>query len=133
METTLHVNDYKFHKLGKWRNNKNWWENWFKQNLRKIYSSWILFCCFTFKCKLINLFLFLWKILFNQTIKTTKQVSWRFFNENCTVHSLLFLKNTNLCLLLPQRNWISQNLSGYICRQQKISSTQYTKWIKAPL
>ena len=29
METTLYVNDYKFYKTGKWRNNKNWLGNWF--------------------------------------------------------------------------------------------------------
>ena len=29
METTLHVNDYKLHKPGKWGNNKNWLKNWF--------------------------------------------------------------------------------------------------------
>ena len=28
-QTTLHVNDCKFHKPGKWRKNKNWWWNWF--------------------------------------------------------------------------------------------------------
>ena len=28
METTLNINDFKFHKPGKWRS-KNWLENWF--------------------------------------------------------------------------------------------------------
>ena len=28
METTLHLSDYKFHQPRKWRNNKNWLENW---------------------------------------------------------------------------------------------------------
>ena len=34
METSFHVNNYeKFHKLRKWRNKKNWLENWFIWNL----------------------------------------------------------------------------------------------------
>ena len=39
METTVHINDYKFHKSGKWKNNKNWLENEFIENLREIYNS----------------------------------------------------------------------------------------------
>ena len=30
METTIHVNDCKFHKSGKWSSHKNWLENWFE-------------------------------------------------------------------------------------------------------
>ena len=51
------------------RNNKNWLENWFISNLRQIYGSWVPFCCFASKTKLINLFSFLWKILLSYNIK----------------------------------------------------------------
>ena len=51
MKTTLHVNELKFHKLGKWRNNKNGFEDWLIQC-----GIWIAVCCFAFKTKLINLF-----------------------------------------------------------------------------
>ena len=38
METTLHVNEFKFHKLGKRRNKKNCLEDRLIQNLRKIHG-----------------------------------------------------------------------------------------------
>ena len=53
MEITVRVNGCKFHKPGKCRNNKNWLENWFIQNLRKIDDSWGPFYCFAFKTKVI--------------------------------------------------------------------------------
>ena len=94
METTL-----KFHKPRKWRNSKNWLQNWFIYNLRKTYSKWIPFRWFAFKIKLINLFSFLRKKIFelkywNDDLKVTE----RFVNETCTVHNLLFLKKTQTCL-----------------------------------
>ena len=47
MESTLHINDYKFHKSGKQRNNKNWLANWLANRI--INDSWIPFSCFAFK------------------------------------------------------------------------------------
>ena len=55
----------KFHKSGKWRNNKLIYNTFIKVNL----CTWIPFCCFPSKTKLINLFSFLWNTLLNWNIK----------------------------------------------------------------
>ena len=90
----------KFHKSGKWRNNRLIYNTFIKVNL----CTWIPFCCFPSKTKLINLFSFLWNTLLNWNIKamTLKKLG-RFVNENCAFHKLLFLKKTGLCLPWAQR------------------------------
>ena len=88
--------------------------NWFITNLRKTYGSWVAFCCFAFKTKLINFWVF------------EKEI-WRFVNENCTVHKLLSLKETDLCLAWPQKfeknicswKYKLKNFSEYIWRHLK--------------
>ena len=49
-----------------------WWKNknLIKNRRRIYYDSWIAFCSFVFKTKLVNLFSFHWKVLKNWNIKT---------------------------------------------------------------
>ena len=102
METTLHVNDFKFHKAGKWRNNKNRLENWFVQNVKENIWRWIAFCCFAFITKLINLSSIPWKI-HQLNIKTTTSKKRGDLLMKLYLFNLVFFQKTDRCFPLPQR------------------------------
>ena len=90
----------KFYKSRKWRNNKNW----FLTNSRKNYGSWIAFCFFAFKTKLMNLSSLLWKLVSKKNMKT--------MTSNKLGGSLL-------CLPWPQR-FEKKKLSMLVTRYLKI-------------
>ena len=86
----------KFHKSGKWRNNKKLIYNTFiKKNLWQLNY----FLLFASKTKL-NQFSFLWNILLNYNIKPRSSKNLQLCYENC---KLLFLNKNDQCLSWPQR------------------------------
>ena len=121
METTLHLNEFKFHQPGKWGNDKNCLEDWLMLNLKKIYGIWIAFCCFAFKTKLI------YKSVLNPLKNTYElkyknydlQKTWRFVDENLTVQAIVFQKMLS-CASLCHKDFkkhllIKASLKKFLC------------------